>query len=341
MILVWVSLSFNRSSRPGISRTDTTRQKETHVHEFQSTTQPTKQLTSTRHTAQEKSAEQPPRHVQTPPQATTNNLPQPFIAFVDAVYTYKHGDLVLFTMASKSYARAAANWAANLHALNVTSGYFIAGIGEACKDVQNLFPPAVCQTIPGAHYSGFGGAMGLRLQLIISAVEAGVNVMHSDADAIWIRSPFETNSPFRSKQVDIVASRGTFPGGANKKFGFGGTVCCGLIRLNSSPGTRAILQTAMKIFVNDDQIAINNALVKANIGNWTKVPLEDDQGIAMMGRISHPPALVSILPYTTVVRHCKNWRTHSPHAYNLHCLTPKEGNAKEQAMKANNVWLLL
>ena len=106
-----------------------------------------------------------------------------------------------------------------------------------------------------------------RAQMFAALASAGVDFIHSDADAVWLRSP--RDAAFVA-DVDIAFSTGTtWPSSVVKRWGF--VACCGFFAARGTPAAAAFFaEVATRARVaRDDQIAVNEALVAAGV-IWDK-----------------------------------------------------------------------
>lgn len=98
-----------------------------------------------------------------------------------------------------------------------------------------------------------------RLEIVSDLVEAGLSVILSDIDAVWLDNP---TSDLFDPRFDIIATQGTvYPRNVYAKIGV--VACCGLICFNHSPRSIRFLRQCLSDFdrFNDDQKAINNVLL--------------------------------------------------------------------------------
>ena len=105
-----------------------------------------------------------------------------------------------------------------------------------------------------------------RLEVIDEILQLNYNIVHSDADAIWIKNPlnkFIYNQPF-----DLIFSQGTiWPPDVHQVWEF--VLCCVFFYVHSNPSTLALFKEliAQVRIEKDDQLSINRLLLK-NIKEW-------------------------------------------------------------------------
>ena len=107
-----------------------------------------------------------------------------------------------------------------------------------------------------------------RMEVISGLLKAGVNVLHSDLDAIWLKDP---RALFQDLPYDIIASQGTYwPRPVHAQWGF--VLCCGLIYYRSSNRVIDFTSRMMEDFARsakpDDQVTLNMLLAEDGV-EWT------------------------------------------------------------------------
>ena len=98
---------------------------------------------------------------------------------------------------------------------------------------------------------------GLRIEVFAALSRAGVDFIHSDADAIWLRSPYASLFP---TGVDLTFSQGTrWPNDIVDQWGF--VLCCGLFSVRSGNGAVRFFEAVQRRMIvdDDDQAAVNRA----------------------------------------------------------------------------------
>lgn len=162
---------------------------------------------------------------------------------------------VIIVFANNAYRKVLDNWLIGIKrlgienilvfALDVTLGKYLDDSGVA-NFVINI-------------ESELGALWIKRVEIIMDILEAGYHVVHSDADAVWLKNPVQqyfTHSPY-----DMIFSQGTYwPPDVHEKWGF--VLCCGLFYIKSCEQTlwvlRAIHESTLK--TRDDQIACNRII---------------------------------------------------------------------------------
>ena len=106
-----------------------------------------------------------------------------------------------------------------------------------------------------------------RWWLLWCVLSLGIDVLHSDADVVYVRDPspyFRQRERLHGLTVDIHSGSGVYPASAFERLGF--TLQGGFIRLRSSGRTLRFVQQAVQAgFLSaskDDQVAANAVLIR-------------------------------------------------------------------------------
>ena len=109
-----------------------------------------------------------------------------------------------------------------------------------------------------------------RIRVFRQLLDDGEDFIHSDADAIWIRNPFEEGSA-PTLADDLVFSQGTYwPPDVHERQGF--VVCCGWFRARPTDSARTFLRVVEHegLTLQHDQTAVNRVLVDAG-ARWSRI----------------------------------------------------------------------
>lgn len=191
------------------------------------------------------------------------------------------------------------------------------------------------------------------LRKIINAYPA-LNVIYTDADAIWLKDPTQLYNHAQHLSSDIVASRGTFPEGCplgRENNGDGATICFGFTYFRNTPAVRTLafdMENNVQNYDSDDQETINCVLNKGWISNdpininiddkssMAFCTLEDGSLVRSFNKVEADDVTihnlkVSILPYHQVMRRCD----HAPNLDGViiaHCYTHEKSGATKVDM---------
>jgi hypothetical protein len=179
-----------------------------------------------------------------------------------------------------------------------------------------------------------------RTNVISELLESGYSVLHSDADAVWLKDPW---AHYFDSDEDLIFSQGTIwpPDSLATK---GLVVCCGLFLMRATPAVKAILPEWMSMTAEfgDDQIAINRLLDRA-LPEWSiSQPYERIyQGQAFTCSPSKMTARaenlsVAVLPHERFPRLVDDLAG----VYVAHPLSPKGAAETESVLHAAGLWHL-
>ena len=148
-----------------------------------------------------------------------------------------------------------------------------------------------------------------RLEVIASLLEAGSHVIHTDADAIWVKPGIKALiDPAFDLQISIAYG---IPKDVVKAWGF--TLCCGFFVMHA---TRAAISfhgnwSAESLKVKDDQIALNRLLLGSGV-EWNSNNINENQGFCAKHGLR-----IDAIRYDNVCR------THPEDPYVFHPYLPK------------------
>lgn len=168
--------------------------------------------------------------------------------------------LLIVSFCNFRYRRIALNWVRHLNNLDI-SNYLIISTD---KKVFNFFLKKGIKTKLDPSWSpshkAESGWRG-RVKIIKDFIDDGVNILHSDLDAVWLKNPLHLID-----DSDIVSSQGSFPDNVFKKLGF--TFCMGWIFYRSNDRVMGLLNRILKFSGNfDDQRIFNEYLSTFPIKN--------------------------------------------------------------------------
>lgn len=178
------------------------------------------------------------------------------------------GRSVIVSFANSGYADVLMNWLVAL-ALQRVDNYLVIALDA------ELHAMLTAHRIPCV-LSEFNGSLGdlwvERIRAFAALCDAGIDFIHSDVDALWLRDPRQAY--LADSDADLIASQGTvWPADVHRQFGF--VLCCGLFALRSSAASRQLLAelAADVALTRDDQVSLNRLLVKRRIA-WHVEPTD-------------------------------------------------------------------
>ena len=162
----------------------------------------------------------------------------------------------IIVFANYNYLPVLENWLAAMKKIEVEN-YLIISLDEELhlylqkKHIDSILRP--CELDLGKLWIH-------RIDVILELMEKGHDIIHSDADAIWLKDPL----PYLNDlPQDMIFSQGTiWPPDVQEKWGF--VLCCGFFLLRSNPKTLQFMRDLLKR-VNedkDDQVSCNRLLLE-------------------------------------------------------------------------------
>lgn len=279
-------------------------------------------------------------------------LPMSFLKQAKDISEYVQGlvinDTIILTYASYGYRANLVNWIISLTRLEI-SNFAIVCLDKELDEflsARNLpcyqlwkYDGADFSTQSKGHSSSSRSKHSAKLSLnkvkqlwairlghLRRLLQAGINVIFSDTDAIWIRNPIKAGV-LSASTGDIVASRGQFPWTVSEAWG--ATICMGLAYFRSTAHVIKFVRRAelSSRRTGDDQVSINMAIFDYAKGQaagyrlsqpngvgftkYTKLSYVNDKTIAV-GTFDR--ARVVLLPHNVVPRLCNmikesEWRS--------------------------------
>ncbi len=175
----------------------------------------------------------------------------------------RHREIKVIVFANYNYLPVLENWLAAMKKIDVKN-YLIISLDEKLhhhlgeQNINSLLRP--CELDLGKLWIH-------RVDVILELMEKGYDIIHSDADAVWLKDP----QPYLQKLPhDMIFSQGTiWPPDVQEKWGF--VLCCGFFFLRSNPQTlQFIKELAQRVREDkDDQVSCNRLLLEKNV-IWDK-----------------------------------------------------------------------
>jgi len=165
----------------------------------------------------------------------------------------------IIVFANYNYLPVLENWLEAIDSLQIENILIISLDQELHKHLQERNIPSllrVCELDLGKLWIH-------RVKVILELMETGYDVIHSDADAVWLKNPLEY---LNNIQEDMVFSQGTFwPKDVHKEWGF--VLCCGFFYIKNNTRTIKFMKELYKrvLLDKDDQVSCNRILFEKNI----------------------------------------------------------------------------
>eukprot|EP01062_Namystynia_karyoxenos_P073861 TRINITY_DN70685_c0_g1_i1.p1 TRINITY_DN70685_c0_g1~~TRINITY_DN70685_c0_g1_i1.p1 ORF type:complete len:433 (+),score=89.27 TRINITY_DN70685_c0_g1_i1:76-1374(+) len=180
-----------------------------------------------------------------------------------------------------------------------------------------------------------------RWKLLVRLLNANVNVLMSDLDAMFLRNPLPVLHSLAGG-VDVLAQRGTFPDSLSKKWG--SALCMGFSFWRPTPDVKRFVvpMTSVIEASGDDQVGLNVALDKADV-MWDQTRLEFERASAMNVGTTRLGLKVGLLSHTQFPRKCEVYSEADVMNQGVvaHCFEPqKSGDAKQRLAQKYKLWVL-
>mmetsp|Transcript_9343 Transcript_9343/g.21723 ORF Transcript_9343/g.21723 Transcript_9343/m.21723 type:complete len:380 (+) Transcript_9343:202-1341(+) len=152
----------------------------------------------------------------------------------------------------------------------------------------------------------------LRIQIVRRVLGSfpQLNIILSDADAIWLQDP---SGLWSSSESDIIASRGSYPGRCAFAFEEDGatplSVCLGWSYFRNTEAVRLLLidlELLLPTLHNDDQLSLNCLLHRQyqKLRQWLHSDGSNTQVYRRLG-VDFKSIQVTVLPYSSIIRSCE------------------------------------
>lgn len=245
---------------------------------------------------------------------------------------------IIIVFANKQYSKVLGNWIEAINKLNITN-YLVISMDEILhRQLNEMHIPSI-ERICNVE---LGDIWNHRIKVINEIIECGYNVVHSDADAIWLKNPMQEyiyNQPY-----DMIFSQGTYwPKNAHKKFGF--VLCCGFFYIKANKATlRFIKQVGLDVLKsNDDQVSCNEYMLKHDF-SWEipgKTYIKSFQGVDFtcseeLIRGKNNEFEIAVLPHSKFQR----VQDDEKDVYVKHIISEKNSDSIIDVMKKNNCWFV-
>jgi hypothetical protein len=248
----------------------------------------------------------------------------------------RHDTPPTIVFANHAYREIADNWIRSAQRLGIRNFWFIA----LDRDMHDFLTRTGIQSIPLECEPGRQGIWKIRIQVFKCLVDNGVDFIHSDADAVWLRDPVDRYYT-EHKDIDLVISQGTvWPPDVFTQWNF--VLCCGFFVLRANRRTETLLrelETDVKL-TGDDQISINRLIYRRNmrwtIGSSYRLPFRGVQLLMSENMIvgAGDGLTVGVIPFAEVPRfHVKDIRP-----YVEHPLAPKDNDEKKRFFQEIGLW---
>jgi len=183
--------------------------------------------------------------------------------------------LIVLTFVSEDYIPVGQNWLRHVETISPDAKVLIIALDRA---TEAAFPDNLVQYNP-ADEEGLAPLWRHRIEVLRKFLDQGYDVIHSDADAVWVRDPL----PFLSEcNAEMIFSQGTvWPPDVHAHHGL--VLCCGFFYLRNTPSVRSFLsEVSHRVSLEKDDQASINRLVDENGVTWR---IENPYNIDFRGKV--------------------------------------------------------
>jgi hypothetical protein len=240
---------------------------------------------------------------------------------------------VVVVFADSGYYQVLKNWISHCQACQVQNFVVISLDRELHEKLEGLSLPTLLCPCRGRRQKIWIH----RVRIISKILNAGYDVIHSDADAVWLKKPYLFE--IKSKETDMYFSQGTYwPRRVCSDWGF--VLCFGFFFVRSNWRTRLffLLLSCLVRRCGDDQVAVNECFRFLRI-QWSlsdtyqqcfrSIPFTCS-GSVIPGAVGGIFLRVVVLPHHDYQRVCDD----SPNAYVKHPILEAKGQGVVERLKA-------
>lgn len=239
---------------------------------------------------------------------------------------------LILSFANIDYLPVIDNWISALNRLKIKN-YIVVCLDQ---EIHNLFLQKNIPVLLRPCVNELDSLWVHRIDIIKEFLDSGFNILHSDADAVWLKNPLEKY--IYNQSYDMIFSQGTvWPPDIHKKWQF--VLCCGFFYVKSNAAVLKFFES-LSIRVRkdkDDQISINRMLyeesIKWEVSDDYCLPFKDKTFICsnniIKGKNSH--ISVAILPH----RQFQRLQESSDNIYVKHILSQKNSTDILKTLKAH------
>jgi hypothetical protein len=187
---------------------------------------------------------------------------------VEAARHQSLGGCTIIAFADSRYIDVLLNWLTALTVSGIENYLIVALDYELHAFLLERKIPVVLSAVRG----DLSALWVRRIDVFAALCDAGIDFVHSDVDAVWMRDP--RDSFLADPNSDLIVSQGTiWPPDVHQQFGF--VLCCGFFQLRSTPSTQRLLSELREsvLVTGDDQVSLNR-LIAARATRWLIEPSE-------------------------------------------------------------------
>lgn len=249
----------------------------------------------------------------------------------------RHTTPPTIVFANTAYREIADNWIRAVSRLEIENFWFVA----LDQNIHDHLTKIGVQAVLVECAPGLKTLWKLRIQLFRVLVDSGIDFIHSDADAVWLRDPIARYYT-EQKDLDLIASQGTiWPPDVFTQWNF--VLCCGFFVLRANERTEIFLRK-LEVDVEitgDDQVSVNRLILQHDV-TWnieSPYPLQFQNAKILLSRkmiVGEGDGLrIGVIPFAEVPR--LHLRNNDP--YIEHPLGPTDKDEKKAFFKEIGLWI--
>lgn len=169
----------------------------------------------------------------------------------------------ILTFVDEAYLPVARNWLVAIARLGLTGQVLVVTLDQASE--RSLAGSGIRLLHRPWRSPDLNDLWIHRVRVMAELLDSGADLVHSDADAVWLGDPLPA---LTAAGFDLVFTQGTvWPPRTHARRGF--VLCCGLYGVRNTPATRMFFARFVERVERerDDQAALN-ALVDEEFGDW-------------------------------------------------------------------------
>ena len=250
---------------------------------------------------------------------------------------YSDNKTIIIAFANYQYKEVLDNWIFALERIEIYN-YLIISLDK------ELFKYLRQKNIPTFYYKTGANLNELwinRIRILKDIINKDYNVIHSDADAIWLKNPL--SEFFYNQSCEVVFSEGTvWPPDIYEKWGF--VLCCGFFGIKSNKATKKLINDVYDDVKKsgDDQVSFNRIIyshgTKWKIDGHYKLSFKDKSFLCSKKIIygTNQYYKTAVLPHYLFQRINEDNKS----AYVKHLISEKNSMSVIELLKKNDLYFI-
>jgi len=168
-------------------------------------------------------------------------------------------NIKIVVFANYNYLPVLTNWLVAMNTINVENIMIV----SLDKELHNYLKEQHVTSLLRPCELDLGKLWIHRVKVLLELMEKGYDIIHSDADAVWLKDPI---AYLNSIKYDMIFSQGTYwPKDVHEKWGF--VLCCGFFYIKNNINTLTFIKELYERVTEDkdDQVSCNRLLMESNV----------------------------------------------------------------------------